>query len=353
MSIPGVYVILALVAVFVASFLVTRMTIFLAVRQGLMDVPNARSSHETPTPRGGGLAIVMVFLLAVSIFYVQGSIKDLYFNSLVWGGMLIALIGLIDDFSHISPLLRLFVHGLAVSIFLIFQPQLSTIEIENFSVPSGIVYLVCAFVLVWLVNLYNFMDGIDGIAAIETITVLGGFGILMLSNPPEQMLATPESVSQMYLLILFLIFAVLGFLFWNWPPARVFMGDSGSGSLGFFVGAVTFLCISLKILTFWACSILLAIFIVDATYTLLRRMLAGRKWYAAHRSHAYQRAALATGSHTRVTLAVLLINILWLLPLAWLAQRFQGVGYSFAIIAYMSILAVVIYWKAGTESGAQ
>ena len=163
--------------------------------------------------------------------------------------------------------------------------------------------------LVWLTNLFNFMDGIDGLAGMEAVSVSGLGAFLLLRN---RLLSGAQ-------LSLMLCAASLGFLVWNWPPAKIFMGDVGSGFLGFTLGTLALFSSKTDSTLVWPWLILLAAFLVDATVTLLRRISGRARWYEAHRSHAYQHAARASGSHAKVTLAVAAMNIGWLFPLAWAA----------------------------------
>jgi Fuc2NAc and GlcNAc transferase len=193
--------------------------------------------------------------------------------------------------------------------------------------------------LVWLTNLFNFMDGIDGLAGMEAVCVSVFGGILLFHGGLA-------SYSQLFWL---LAAASLGFLLWNWPPAKIFMGDVGSGFLGFTLGTLALFSSSSNSGLIWPWLILLAAFIVDATVTLLRRMFSRARWYEAHRSHAYQHAAQAWASHTKVTLAVAVINIGWLFPLAWAASRFPQAAPAFAVVAAVPLVFITLQFEAGRE----
>jgi Fuc2NAc and GlcNAc transferase len=180
------------------------------------------------------------------------------------------------------------------------------------SLPPWLAGAVAALSMVWLLNLYNFMDGIDGIAGIEAITVCLG-GALIFA----------ESGSELWLAPVLLLGSVAGFLFWNFPSARIFMGDAGSGFLGYVLGLFCLQAASISSESFWAWVILLGVFVVDSTVALFRRLLRGRRIYVAHHSHAYQHAARRYGAHAPVSLSVGAINLLWLLPISTLRS---GVG---------------------------
>ncbi|MNQ74182.1 putative undecaprenyl-phosphate N-acetylglucosaminyl 1-phosphate transferase [compost metagenome] len=198
-------------------------------------------------------------------------------------------------------------------------------------------YALAAFYLVWLLNLYNFMDGIDGIASVEAICVcLGGALLYLLIGEGGAALAP-----------LSLAVAVAGFLFWNFPPARIFMGDAGSGFLGIALGVLSLQAAWVAPQLLWSWLILLGVFIVDATWTLFRRLLRGDKVYEAHRSHAYQYASRKFGKHLPVTLAVAMLNLGWLLPIAlWVGVG--GVdGVLGLLVAYLPLVWLAVRFKAG------
>jgi Fuc2NAc and GlcNAc transferase len=201
-----------------------------------------------------------------------------------------------------------------------------------------IISVLATLYLVWLLNLYNFMDGIDGIASIEALTVcIGGILLYLIALPGSQNWAGPA-----------LLFAsVAGFCYWNLPPARIFMGDAGSGFLGVIFGAFSIQAAWAAPELFWAWTILLGVFITDASVTLIRRLWRGHRYDEAHRSHAYQRAARRLGAHRPISLAVGAINLVWLSPLALLV----ALGYLDAapglLIAYAPLLWLTVLLGAG------
>ncbi|KXK71586.1 hypothetical protein BC89_06885, partial [Pseudomonas monteilii] len=198
--------------------------------------------------------------------------------------------------------------------------------------------IVAAVYLVWLLNLYNFMDGIDGIASVEAITVCLGASLLYWVSGQAGMMALP----------LLLAAAVAGFLFWNFPPAKIFMGDAGSGFLGIVLGGLSLQAAWLSSQLFWCWLILLGVFIVDASYTLIRRLLRGDKVYEAHRSHAYQFASRRYGRHLPVTLAVTALNVCWLLPVAMGVLLLGVDGVLGLIVAYVPLVLIAAYFRAGS-----
>ncbi|UVK86896.1 glycosyltransferase family 4 protein [Pseudomonas sp. B21-051] len=320
------------------SFFLTQLLRHYALVQRLVDVPNARSSHAVPTPRGGGLAIVLSFLLAVALLFATGVISLGVFAAYVGTGGLIAVIGFMDDHGHIAARWRLLGHFAAASWGLFWLGGLPVVTVLGFDFDVGWVGdILAVFYLVWMLNLYNFMDGIDGIASVEAICVCLGMCLLYWIGDMPELIWLP----------LFLAASVIGFLWWNFPPARIFMGDAGSGFLGGVLGLLSLHAAWTKPQMLWAWVILLGVFIVDATFTLLRRLFRGDKVYEAHRSHAYQFASRKMGSHRAVTLAVGMINICWLLPVALLVSKFELDGLVGVVVAYAPLVFLALKYRAG------
>jgi Fuc2NAc and GlcNAc transferase len=312
----------------------------------LLDVPNTRSSHNSPTPRGGGLSIVIVFLLGLPVLTGMGLLATESMWAIFGAGSLVALMGFLDDHGHIPARWRLLVHfiGAAWGLYWLggFPPLVFSIPNSSlgiYTIDLGwLGQIMGVFYLVWLLNLYNFMDGIDGLASIEAITVSLGGALLYLSKP--------EIIGQWGAPIL-LAMPVAGFLFWNFPPARIFMGDAGSGFLGIVLGLFSIQAGWIAPQFFWSWLILLGVFIVDATWTLFRRFLRGEKIYEAHRSHAYQYASRHYGSHKAVSLTVGAINVCWLTPLAlWVGLTGLNALLGLAL-AYLPLMLLAIYFRAG------
>ena len=188
-----------------------------------------------------------------------------------------------------------------------------------------------------MLNLYNFMDGIDGLASVEAICVCLSACLLYWLGGFNNLIITP----------LLLAASVAGFLFWNFPPARIFMGDAGSGFLGIILGLLSLQATWVSPKLLWVWLILLGVFIVDATVTLLRRLLRGDKVYEAHRSHAYQFASRQYGRHLPVTLAVAAINLLWLLPVAACVVLLRLDGALGLVLAYAPLVLLAVKFHAG------
>lgn len=329
-----------LCSVLVLSFLMTVALRRYAISQSLMDIPNARSSHSIPTPRGGGVAIVVAFLCSLPVAYSLDLVSlELLVGSLGAGG-LVAVIGFLDDHGHIAARWRLLGHFTAAAWGLYWLQSGPQLALFGTTYDLGVVgYGLAALYLVWMLNLYNFMDGIDGLASLEAISACAGMCLIYTFMGKSDLIWGPA----------LLALAVAGFLFWNFPPARIFMGDAGSGFLGIQLALLSLHAMTFEPVLLWAWIIMLGSFIVDATFTLIRRLMRGDKVYEAHRSHAYQYASRQLGQHRPVTLAVTALNIFWLLPIAAavvLAGLDAIVG---VLIAYAPLLLLAIKYKAGEK----
>lgn len=322
-------------ASFLSTYVLTYMFMKYALYKGVIDVPNHRSSHSQPTPRGAGVSVVIVFLCFISILSFQYEISNAYIFSLIFGAGIVAGVGFWDDLSHIPARWRFIIHAIAAVLSLSILPSLPGLPFFDTVIDLSLfAYLFYGVTLVWLLNLYNFMDGIDGIASVQAITMLLGAATII----------NDQSWSQ---LLVLLGASVAGFLIWNWAPAKVFMGDSCSGCLGFTLGLLAIITASEELICIWSWLILYAVFVVDASVTLVRRVLNGNLWYEAHRSHAYQNAARKYRSHRAVTLGVLMINLLWLFPIAWFANQFPSMGFLLTLVATFPLIVVSLYFGAG------
>lgn len=330
--------VLLIVSLAVLAWFLTALLRRYALARSLMDVPNARSSHSLPTPRGGGVAIVVAFLLGLCVAFLAGlGVSAELFYALLGAGLGIALLGFLDDHGHIAARWRLLGHFLAAGWALYWLGGLPPLAVFGGLLQlSWIGHVLAAFYLVWLLNLYNFMDGIDGIASVEAICVCLGGAILYALLETSLLTDLP---------LLMLAASVLGFLIWNFPPARIFMGDAGSGFLGIVLGILSLHAGWVEPVLLWAWLILLGVFIVDATVTLLRRLVRGERVYEAHRSHAYQYASRRVGRHLPVTASVAILNLAWLLPLAISVALGWLDGLAGVVIAYVPLL--VLAWVLG------
>ncbi|WP_411960597.1 MraY family glycosyltransferase [Pseudomonas mandelii] len=325
-------------AVILLSLALTEVLRRYALARSIIDIPNARSSHSTPTPRGGGVAIVLVFLLCLPFLAWMQLVPVTTLVAVGGAGALIAVIGFIDDHGHVAARWRLLGHFAAAAWALLWLGGLPAVVMFGVTIDLGwIGYILSALYLVWMLNLYNFMDGIDGIASIEAICVCLGASLLYWVSGFDNMVWLPLSLAS----------ATAGFLFWNFPPARIFMGDAGSGFLGVVLGVISINSAWASSQLFWSMLILLGVFVVDATFTLLRRCLRGDKVYEAHRSHAYQFASRRFGKHLPVILTVAAINTCWLLPIALSVVLLGLDGVLGLILAYVPLIILAVKFHAG------
>ncbi len=334
------YAILLPCAVFVSWSLTGAMRRY-AIATRLLDHPNDRSSHVVPTPRGGGVAIVICYMLIVAGLGLYGVEGKAISVALLGSGALVSVLGFIDDRRHVSARLRFAGHATAAAWVLLWLGPLPPVPVLGLSIDLGIgATVLAALYLVWSINLFNFMDGIDGIASLEAIGVaLGGALVWWLDQPAGDW---PMAV----------LFAacVAGFLLWNFPPASIFMGDAGSGFLGLVIALFALWSARTAPHLFWSWFILSGCFMVDATTTLVRRVRRGERFHEAHRSHAYQYAARRHASHKTVSLALVVINTVWLLPVALAVALHALDGVAGVLLAYTPLVALALRYKAGDRS---
>jgi Fuc2NAc and GlcNAc transferase len=333
---PGVFLAIAAIGV---SALMTGMLRRYAIHAGLIDRPNVRSSHSIPTPRGGGLAIVVTSIGTLALLCSLHVLSFRVFAAIAGGGLAVAIVGFVDDRHTLPARVRLAVHVFAALWCLSWLGGLPAMLIGTHVIRLGWSgYVLGTLAIVWVLNLFNFMDGIDGIAASEAIFVTcAGAALGWVSGDSGPIALASAMVGA----------ACAGFLIWNWPPAKIFMGDVGSGYLGYLIAALAMAATVDNPLSVWVWLILGGTFFADATVTLARRTIRGERLYEAHRSHAYQWLARRWGSHLPVTVMVLAVNVFWLLPAAWLVLRKPAcVGWIVAG-AYLPLIILAVAAGAG------
>ncbi len=272
-----------------------------ALKKGILDMPNARSSHIIATPRGGGLGLVIPFLFSVIVLGFFNIISVSIGLALLGGGALVAVLGWMDDKNGLTARARAIFQFLSAAWAVFWLGGFSTMSIGFAELQlSWIGSIVAVIGTVWLINLYNFMDGVDGIAGTEAVSAALICGLLLVW----------QHSSSLAELCFLLAASVLGFLLWNWPPAKIFMGDVGSAFLGYIFAVMAMWSEQSGAIPFIIWIMLLGVFVIDATVTLIKRLSKGEKLYEAHRSHVYQLAVQAGYSHRQVTSTVLFINLL-------------------------------------------
>jgi UDP-N-acetylmuramyl pentapeptide phosphotransferase/UDP-N-acetylglucosamine-1-phosphate transferase len=300
------------------SFAATRALIPLLRRRDILDRPNPRSSHEVPTPRGGGIAVVATVLFTWTVLVAAGAALP-RLPAVLLAALLLAIVSWLDDLYGLPPLPRLVAQAAAVGLGLL-------------AVPGGPLFLAAAALAwLWFINLFNFMDGIDGLAGGEAAMI--GAGLALFATLGNGLDPAPA------LLAAAITGAALGFLWWNWSPARIFLGDVGSVPLGYLIG---FLLIDLAARGRWRIALILPLyFLADATLTLLRRLRRGAPVWRAHREHFYQRAVAQGLGHSAVVGRVLAVDLI-LIGCGWAAENgWEAISLGIAAASVTLLLAML------------
>jgi len=307
---------------FVLSFTLTYLVKNYAIKKSLVAHVNERSSHTVPTPHGGGIAIAVTWFIGLFYLYYTDSVdKHLFFALLV--GVIISVVSYLDDLFELSAKVRLLTQALVALLGLWFLGGFQELDFFFFSTQNQFLTNIFAFfMIIWFINLYNFLDGIDGYAGSEAL-FLAIAGFLLFGGAHFLVLAA----------------AVLGFLIWNWHKAKIFMGDVGSTLLGYNVAIFTIYYANEDAQNFWIWIILFGLFWFDATLTLLRRKKNGEKLSQAHRKHAYQRLTQAGWNHDKVVMFGMGVNIILLAIIIFisssLAAFLLSLGLLYVIIKFV------------------
>lgn len=296
---------------------------------GLIDLPNTRSSHAQPTPRGGGLGVAFAACGAGAWLGLDAP--------LLLALLFITLVGLGDDLYSLTPTVRFIAQAAIVTAWLMYGSW----------APSLLLIFVTGFLALWWINLFNFMDGLDGLAASEALFILCAAALIGHLVHPDLW-----AHSAMASWGLALAGAVAGFLWHNWPPARIFMGDAGSLFLGLSLFLIAVVANDEGWLHLPASLVLGALFICDASITLLRRLLARMPWWRSHRNHAYQHLARRWKSHRRVVIAATSINVWILLPLAFVAEQYSDYAWVIVCCIYLIVGLAALRLGAGVPEHA-
>ncbi len=309
------------VVLFVLSFLLTYLIKNYYIKNALLDEVNERSSHTVPTPHGGGIAIAFTWFLGLLYLYFTDDINVNLFYALM-AGVIISIVSFFDDIYELSPKLRLAVQAIVALVGLYFLGGFENLTFGVFRIENTIMTNVFAFLLiVWYINLTNFIDGINGYVGSEFV-FLSVAGLLLFGDLHFGILAV----------------SVLGFLYWNWNKAKIFMGDVGSTLLGYNIAIFTIYYANQEATNLWIWIILFALFWFDATLTLIRRKFKGEKLSLAHKKHAYQRLTQAGWSHYKVTNYAIIINLILFLLVYFISNIF-----IVFLIAIMLLYFVVKY----------
>lgn len=269
---------------FLISFSLTYFIKNYMIKKSLVATINERSSHSVPTPHGGGIALAITWFIGLFYLFITNQIEQNLFYALLFGAV-ISIVSFFDDIYELSPKIRLIAQSIVAIGGLYFLVGFETLAFGIFDISNPIFTNIFAFfMIIWFINLYNFLDGINGYAGSEAVFLaLAGF-ILFSGNH-----------------FLVLAVAVLGFLFWNWNKAKIFMGDVGSTLLGYNIAIFTIYYANEQASNFWIWIILFGVYWFDATLTLIRRKLNKEKLSQAHKKHGYQRLTQSGWSHYKVT----------------------------------------------------
>jgi len=320
------------------STLVIALLILNAEKLGLVQSPVARSSHVIPTPTGGGVGIVLGSAISiVALGYGNPTILAIVALALV-----IAALGLLDDRWPLPARIR-FPLQLVVMATAVWTTDAVMAITGLQDISTGVVLAALVLVVggVWWLNLFNFMDGIDGLAGQQAVAMLGSAMLLSGLNQPAA-IGDP-----LWWTIAITATATVAFLLFNWPPAKIFMGDVGSTFLGFMIFAIAAMTIQAGWMTLPQWAILAVLFATDATVTLVTRLLRGERVTEAHRSHAYQRLSRRWGSAKKVTIAALTTNLLLLLPVSLIFKQADILAYCAAAGLYMVFAGLFVFVGAG------
>lgn len=275
---------------------------------GMIDHPGPRRSHDSAVPRGGGLALLPVCgLVAV----LTTDVAQMPWVFLI-GALVMTVVGWLDDRSELEPRWRLLAQVAVALLAVAWLGPVTRISVAGLEVQAPWIWTLAAVpAMVWLINLFNFMDGSDGLAALQALIscALLGWAFHVAGTPELAWLGWSVAA------------ACAGFLVWNLPPARIFLGDAGSLFLGWSVALLAFRGAADQSVSVWQSAIVTGPFVIDATLTLARRVRRGERWYTAHRDHAYQMMIRKGWSHRRVLVAWLTVNLLLVLPAFLMSMR--------------------------------
>lgn len=307
-----IYIILLITSFFLTYFIKNYM-----IKKSFVASVNERSSHTIPTPHGGGIAIAITWFIGLFYLYFTAQIESNLFYALLFG-LIISIVSFLDDIYELSPKTRLVAQAVVAIGGLYSLGGFETLTFGIFSIQNSILTNIFAFfMIIWFINLYNFLDGINGYAGSQAVFLsIAGF-ILFGGN-----------------CFLVLAVAVLGFLFWNWNKAKIFMGDVGSTLLGYNIAIFTIYYANEQASNFWIWIILFGIYWFDATLTLIRRKRNGEKLSQAHKKHAYQRLTQAGWSHYKVTNYSIGLNLILFSTVYFISNTFISLIFAFVILIF-------------------
>ena len=295
-----------------------------AIKHKILANLNSRTLHKNPTPRGGGVVFSFIFIMSIIVLSFLDIIQKDLISVFVIGSTFALILGYVDDLYSISPVKKL-VLQFGLVFWLLYFIDSNTL-FDQKGLIGILTWLFVSLLLVWLINVYNFIDGINGMAIL---------GAILISSTMLLALILSKNYSDLMLLFLVLLASCSGFLFFNWPKASIFMGDSGSIFLGFCFSALVIYSLTTNELSLITWLVVFGYYLGDTSTTTILRFFLVKRWYGTHRSHAYQNLARIKNNHLLVTLGVLLYHLLWLLPLAVMSVLKPNLGLFAVICAYL------------------
>jgi UDP-N-acetylmuramyl pentapeptide phosphotransferase/UDP-N-acetylglucosamine-1-phosphate transferase len=309
---------------FLLSFVLTILYRYLALRHSVLDIPNERSLHLIPTPKGGGIAIVITWYLGITVLLCFDFIPRNLYLALI-SGLILAIVGFIDDLYDLNPVIRLFAQIIAALLSLYFLKGFNPLFIGRIEIKAWFILIPGAVIgIIWFINLFNFLDGIDGYASLEASTI--AFVMFFITGNP---------------ICLVLLASILGFLPWNWPKAKIFMGDVGSTQLGFVLIVLGIYFHNKTELSIIHWTMLSSLFWFDATVTLFRRWRNGENLSVAHKKHAYQRAVQVGYSHQNVIIMSFFINLI-IIGLVFISKSFRSLILPMFLVNLLILIGITL-----------
>lgn len=315
---------------------------FFLKKKLFIDKPSLRKTHKHPVPTAGGISILFSFLVFVFLLNNFYEFDINLLNVLAIAILPIMIVGLIDDYNEINIYIRLFAQFFSAALIIyFFQIKNNALDVNLYTQTPYIIIFISIILSVWLMNLFNFMDGIDGYTASQSVFVSFSASIVAYINSPENFL---------FIILLGLGFSNLGFLLRNWYPAKIFMGDTGSVSIGCIIAFFIFYSASESLISIYTWLILLSIFIADSTYTLIVRIVTKKNILKPHLTHGFHILTKNRNSQLFTTKCLIILNTLWVLPLAILSNIFMNFHIIITFIAYLPLLMYLIKIGAGLEN---
>lgn len=321
-------------AVIIISILGYTLYKSLAIKNNFFANPNFRTLHQIPIPTGAGVVFSSICIACFFLEYINGNVDKSLYLILLIGGVFSVITGFIDDIVGLSASKKLLAQLFLSSLSIFCLDGSSILNISFF--PDWVNVVICWVGLLWLINLYNFMDGIDGLAA--------SGGLFFCISAMALIFLSQHIQDEVFLPLTLVATCLSTFLLFNFPKASLFMGDSGSIFLGFFFGVIIVYTVNEGTISIFTWLILFGYFAGDTTTTTITRMLIVKKWYGAHRSNAYQNIARIYGSHVKILSIILTYKVLWLFPLAILSIVYPDYIFTFLLLAYLPVIFFVYHY---------